>query len=271
MAEDKLQNSDSGEDQNAAGEQTGKISIDGKDYTESDVKNLLAQSGKATQALQRDAELNKLAAQIGTDVETLTEHLPHMVGAVAKGIESGVMTTDYQFVEPSSTTDEGSDDDGETGVDNEAVKTLSGKLDQLMSENKKLRERIDVIDSHQLSEINKRMEKEIIATNPILEKDDVPKVLARAKGDKSKHYLDHAKDIAAEKEAKMEGVIKERYKKDGLDYDKIQDRNKLRQASSEGGAAAMVEGKTISWRKNAGENAITPGQAYAAAMEAEQE
>jgi len=121
-------------------------------------------------------------------------------------------------------------------------------------------ERLEAAEMHQGSLMRQNIESRIQAAHDGTElaKADFDAIFARAMQDKRKSLFEHAADVVNELKEKEKATRKRYAEQFGINLEEF-DENQVRMSQGGGGAAAVVAGKKISFKK--GEGRVTPLQA----------
>lgn len=256
----------------------GKITVDGKDYSEEDVQNLIKQGAAATQKTQEVAGILAAAEKYGVDPETYLAQAEGAFGVMSDLITNKVIDEKGNILKKevktetktdTSTGDEGLDKlfgistggaSGLKGADKIAeivAKALGPQLEGM----KKLGEKVAAVDKTQGDMIRLNLEEKVMTKFPNLKPNDVSQVFGRAMEDRSKSLWDHAEDLSKVKATEL-GVLREAHAKEfGIDLTKF-DENKLKEQKAGGGAGVLFQGKKFKFDPKSGdEDSVSPAEA----------
>lgn len=265
----------------------GSVKVGDKVYSAEDVQGLLAQSAKATQALQTVAEVNRLADQFGLGIPELLQQVPGAFNAIGSLIDKGVLTETGELNQEfgrqkSKQRHQDADDlddplmklfqqDGRSD-DRQDQQGGGGRMKALAQGLQQYEERLSQIEKTfgtKLGELEKdnaalirqnlvfKLEKKI----PGFREEDANLVIGRAQNDRTKSVFEHAQAIVQERANQRETMRMELAKELGIE-DLPGHMNKLKQQESGGGAAAMAEGKKFTFRPAKDDpNAVSPLEA----------
>lgn len=237
------------------------VELDGgekKTMRAEDVKNLLAQQASATQKAQQAAALIDAAKKYSLEPEDYVGHAEGAFAAMTRLMELGLVDDKGNPIErkeepkpanspalPSQSVSPKVGEDTQRLI-NEAL----GKLDQ----------RLKGLEEDQTRIMRMNLSKEIRSKHQNLSEDDVSRILGTAMNDPRKSVWQHAEEAALAKVAGENEAEKKFAEKYGINLEEW-NANKIKEQNSEGGAAAIVGGRKISFKK--GEGKVTPKQAMA--------
>ena len=277
----KIDESSKSEETNVA----GKITVEGKDYSQEDVENLVKQGASATQKMQEVAGIKAAAEKYGVDVETYLGQAEGAFGVMSQLIADKVIDEKGNTikVESKKPADEenlegdvdldklfnlsGGDTKGLKGVDKVAA-IVAKALEPQLEGMKKLGERVAAVDKTQGDMIRLNLEEKVMSKFPNLKPSDVSQVFGSAMQDRSKSLWEHA-EVASKVKASDVNSLRETHAKEfGIDLEKF-DENKLKEQDAGGGAGVMFKGKKFSFNaKHGDKDAVTPAKAAAEYIEA---
>jgi hypothetical protein len=231
------------------------VEVDGeaKVMKADDVKNLIAQQAKTTQRSQQLAAVLNLADRYKVTPEQLVENFEGMAGVFSDLMDKGLVDGSGNILEPK--VKEQKPEIVPKVTEQEPSRadqvTLKALLDPIQEQMKKLTD-----DNTLLMRL--RLSDNIQAKFSNLGEEDVVQVFSLAERDRSKSMMQHAEDISKHKETERTRLEEEFAKKHGIDLEKVKEQ-KLFEQDPAGGAAALFDGKKISFKKDKG--AVTPRQA----------
>ena len=277
----KIDESSKSEETNVA----GKITVEGKDYSQEDVENLVKQGASATQKMQEVAGIKAAAEKYGVDVETYLGQAEGAFGVMSQLIADKVIDEKGNTikVESKKPADEenlegdvdldklfnlsGGDTKGLKGVDKVAA-IVAKALEPQLEGMKKLGERVAAVDKTQGDMIRLNLEEKVMSKFPNLKPSDVSQVFGSAMQDRSKSLWEHAEAASKVKATDVSSLRQEHAKEFGIDLEKF-DENKLKEQDAGGGAGVMFKGKKFSFNaKHGDKDAVTPAKAAAEYIEA---
>jgi TolA-binding protein len=135
----------------------------------------------------------------------------------------------------------------------------------------KLEQRLKSLEGDITSMTEQQLRAQIKGQHPDLNDREITQLFQQAMGDRSKSLWDHAKDLDEAKKNELHELRKKHAAEFGVNVEEF-DQNKLRQQDGVKGAAAVVQGKKISFRRSGEGEAVTPLQAtkeFFASREAE--
>jgi len=121
--------------------------------------------------------------------------------------------------------------------------------------------RLGTLEEDSARVIRRSVENEIVAKHPDLDDEDVARLFARARLDRSKNIWQHAEDMSGKKTSSREKMKQEWAKELGINLDEWKERNKLKEQDARAISAGVVGERKLSFKK--GEGRVTPGQAMA--------
>ena len=219
------------------------VEIDGevKQFSAEDVKNLTAMQKSATDKFQKAAPAIKAAEALGFDsVEEFVEQSNMSLEAIHKLMQEGVIDPELNVVkkqEPNVEPDPFNQQ--QKPMDEEVImKAISRVVDEKLSpQTSGMAKRVEQLERVLASKALKER-------HPSLSKEAIGEVFMRASRDSNKSFLEHGDDVATaslsfiqEIESKTEQKIADQL---GITLD---DLNKRKEQSPEGGASAIIQNK----------------------------
>ena len=192
--------SDGGQDGKGAGDSiTINIGGEAKTLTPAEVSTMLEKAGNVEKTLEGLSGFQKVLTQYGVTSE---EYLRNSEAAFASHnslIAKGIIDQDGTVIEKKASDVK----PGEKPIvpepkDAEVTKQL-GTIEKALVA---LGSKMEGIEDGQSSLYRRNLENDVMAAHPVLEKDDVSRLLAKAQADKGKGFWDHAGEMAQEKMAK---------------------------------------------------------------------
>lgn len=243
---------------------TNVVTIEEKDYSADDVKNLIDQQASATQKTQAAAPIIQAAEKYGITTEQLLSQAEGAFASIATAIDEGVMDQQGTIIkkepveepepEPKPVIPDPTEDKVQNAI-SKAMEPLQTKVDTLEKDNTKLI-RLN---------LESQIRKEYSTTE--FSQDDMTKILVNASRDSSKNLFDHAKDFVAGKEGVVSDLRKKHAAEFGIDLDKFDEANKLKTQNADGGASVFAKNKKLSFKKE--EGAVSPMEATKAFISAQ--
>lgn len=254
-----------GEKSNVAGTE-GKIVIEiggeKKEFEAKDVENLLAQQAGVTQKAQSIATIIDAAKKYGLDPEDYVGHAEGAFSIMTKLMDDGVIDKEGNVVATEGK-DVSKTEDPLKGTPPQSTKELEGskELSTITKALETIQTKMEGLEKDQVGMMRVNLEDKILAKHKELTSNDVSKLLGIAMNDPSKSVWQQAEEmVKAKGEAKGE-VRKEFATEFGIDLEKW-DANKVLEQEAEGGAAAVLAGRKISFGAKRGDkDAVTPKQA----------
>jgi len=245
-----------------------KIRVGEKEYSAADIGNLVADSAAATQKAQEAAKVIETAKAYGLSPEDFAQQAIAGLTVVSSLIDKGVINNQGELVAPPKT--KSKEDEGDELEDifnlkpakkktgDDALQTAVAKaLEGINSRLNDFGKQIQGVSELQTGLIHSTYEKEIIAKFPTLDKEDVNKVFALAKGDRTKTVWDHAKAVAEAKGQTISSIQRAFAEKHGLNYEDLVKAKELNEQGAKGGFHPLIaEGKKISFKP--GKDNIAP-------------
>jgi hypothetical protein len=265
--------------QNVGGSGDEKIKIDDKEYSKSDIKNILTNAESVTKKATEVSRIIDAAKSFDLSPEEFLEQATGSFSVINTLIEKGVIDRNGKLVEKGSSEPDDLDDldtsklfNGDISGKGKAKGTESSPdVAALVDIVKELAKRLDTInkqvadtDKTQTSIIRQNLSSRIKANYPNLTDEDVSKVFVEAsiiKNQGKKVDLDSvAKTVADRKKEEIVRLEKDYAIRHGLNYDelaKMENENNLDEKSKDGGLPASIKGKTFSFKKK-GDGFVTP-------------
>lgn len=268
--EDSVKSANSGDPQgggksNDAGAE-GKIVIEiegeKKEFEAKDVENLLAQQAGVTQKAQSIAMIIDAAKKYGLNPEDYVGHAEGAFSIMTKLMDDGVIDKEGKVV---ATEGEGAPkkEDPPKGTPPQSTKKFEGseELSTITKTLETIQTKMEGLEKDQVGMMRVNLEDKILAKHKELSSNDVSKLFGIAMNDPNKSVWQQAEEmVKAKGEAKGE-VRKEFATEFGIDLEKW-DANKVLEQEAEGGAAAVLAGRKISFgAKHGDKDAVTPKQA----------
>jgi len=259
-------------DENGSGGDPGKdgaaekIKVGDKEYSTTDVENLVSQVSSMTAGSQQLAQVKDFCDKYNLDTEGLLVNAEGAFGLVNDLMKGGIIDAEGNVLvkkggepPPDDLMFQKKKDDitppDKTKVDDIVAKALSSVSEKIDAQNKRMDDIIEV----QTGMIRSKFEDGLKAKFPALDDEDVSKVFSIAMRDKTKTLWQHAETVANTKADKIAELRKAHAKEFGVDIEKF-DENKLNEADGKGGGIASHKGKKFSFMKT-GEGFVTPLQA----------
>lgn len=254
-----------------------ELEIDGQKVTFQDDEIVKMHQGRAamTQKTQAAAAVLSACEKHGISPEEFAQRSEGAFGVLSRLIDEGVIDNEGNVVAkpadpPKDPPPGGGDPPGgndplpPSKVDEVIAKALApaieGALKPMMEEMGKLKEtNLKLTQRAVISDLKRDV--------PGVTDEDIPKILAAAKEDPSKKLTEHAKVQVETRQSERAALKKEILKEHGIDPDADPNRRK---EVAEGGAGVLVEGKKISFKKDPEGKSITPREATAAFLEAQE-
>ena len=265
-------------DENNAGTGDGTLQVGDKAYTPEDVTKLINSQATATQAMQEVAEIKAAAEKYGIDPKTFVEQAEGSFSVMSSLMDQGVIDNKGTLLrkennpkvvvgdlEKESSLDDLFGISGQQTQDKGKDKTMNIVLDalkkipELVEQSKKTAEQVAALDQTQANIIRTSIQDKILLKHPGLDSEDVSRVLAQAMQDRSKDVYEHARTLAEKKGGQLDEIRKQHAKEFGIDLKKY-DENKLLESEPGGGAAILIEGKKMSFKKGV-KGSVTPKEA----------
>lgn len=234
------------------------IEIDGKQetVTAEDVLNLKAQQAGATQKTQMVAAILQASEKFGMTPEEYVEQAEGAFGVMGNLISDGVIDNTGNLVKKTAP-----DVKPPVIPPAQAPTGLEQRLDKLEKVLASIPGEFESLKQDQTYMIRTDLQRQIQGKHPELNEDDVSRVFGIAMNDPKKGSVwQHAEAFVNQKTAMKADDRKKFAEEFGINLEQ-HDENKLRQASPEGAAAAIIKGKKIKFRPNKGEDAVSPMQA----------
>jgi len=271
MAEDtKGQGGTPGEQDAGKGSPTGqelvvKVGEEEKVVTAEEVAKLLGAQATATQKAQQAAAVLKAAEKYGLDPETYVAQAEGSFARFAELIDEGILDTDGQLIKKGG--EKGGSPAGPTpSVPPKGTPSELKFQETAMKALETINKRLSMVEEDQTSLIRLDIERELKRRHPDLDEDDVSRLFGQVNADRERGkqttIWDRAKELSERKTGLVQQLREKHAKEFGIDLDKWEQRNKQKEQSAEGGVAAFLKGKKISFRK--GKDTVTPREAIAA-------
>jgi len=244
------------------------------------VANLIKQQASATQLTQEYAPLKKLCDAYKAKPEDVALQADALFKKVTKWQDDGFLDDNFEIASRQRPSQR-SDDDDETNLDDLLAKHKTGNSFNSEDVTKLANKAIEDAKAPLLQKINKleqgiemlsnfHIEGKLKEKYPALEGEDIARAMHMARTDSSKNLLQHAEDIATQKQTKMGELEKQFAQKYGVDIDKYNE-NKLNQQSADGGVLPMFKGKRIALSdRRKGEDGVTARDAMMAHFQAKE-
>lgn len=258
---------DSGGDQGTGGA-AEKIMVGEKEYTTTDVENLVSQVSGMTEKSQQLAQVKDFCEKYNLDVEGLLVNAEGAFGLINSLMKDEVIDADGKVLmekgekppltDPMFQRKEGDKTPPASGKSDDVVASaLKSIADKIDTQNK----RLDDITEVQSGMIRNEFERDLKREFSNLDDEDVSKVFSIAMRDKTKTLRQHAETVSTAKAGKTAELRKTHAKEFGVDLEKF-DENKLNEADGEKGAIPTLKGKKFSFMKK--------GEGFASPLEATQ-
>jgi len=259
-----------GDPQGGADNAGVEIEVNGekKVLTAEQVTNLLGQNASMEKKLESAAAALKAAEKYEVTVPEMLQSMEGSFATMTKLVDAGVIDKQGNLInkEPEKTDP---DPKGDPNVDPKANVDLAGmtkKFDTVAKAMEDIVGRIDGIERDQGRLFKGKVQEKIMADHPELDNDDVAKVFAIARRDRSKDIWEVADLVAKDKGKKMEAFERATAKKLGVDYDAWKENQLKEQDPDHGSAVFLTKGKRLSFsnRKKPGEkdeDLVDPKQA----------
>ena len=240
-----------------------KIKVGDKEYSAEDIQSLVGQASAATSKSQQVSAILDACKKYDMEPDEFLEQAVGGFTVLGDLIEKGIIDAQGNIAEKKAP-ESGSSDE----VDLDAILNLKKKDNASGSEDKvaalvakalePMTERFNAalkdVKEVQTNMIRKDYQRDIMAKYPNLDAEDVSKVFGLAMQDRTKSVWDVAKNASETKAARQVEADKAFCEKHGLNYEELvkkgefQDENSLKENGPEGGAAALTEGRKITFR-----------------------
>ncbi len=231
------------------------------------VTELVQGKATATQKSQEASELLQAAEKYGLDPKTYVEQAEGSFARFAELIQEGVIDEKGQIIKP---------------VEPTIPKVGTSTIEPRPSETKalevtakalsSLEDRMRNVEDDQTSMIRMDIEREIKRQYPKFDSDDVSRLFGQAKVDRDQgkqvSIWERAKELSERKLGSMTELRKEHAKEFGIDLEKWDERNALKEQGAKGGEAPFLVGKKVVFNPK-GKDEISPSQATQAQEEYE--
>lgn len=239
-----------------------KIKVGEKEYTPSDVENLLSDVSKAAQKQEQLSGVLATCEKYGITPEDFVQNAEGAFAALNSLIKEGVVDEhgNPKAKEPPKK-EEKSDEGGlDKDLDEGGGKKPPGKdaavmkaLDGIKGD---LDKRLAGIEETQTGLIKQNFQDRLMRKHDGLTLDDTEAIFATAMNDRTKTLWQHAEDYMGGKKLKDAELRKKYATEFGVNLEEF-DANKLDEADGKGGAAIIAEGKKFSFKKK-GDKFVSP-------------
>ncbi len=252
----------------SGGQSTGVLDIDGNKFTAENVKEL---QQAATQAQQVAKVINDAAEKYQMDAGGYVDQAEGAFAVVGRLVQEGIINEQGELVtkkDPPKGGEEGDDlldglfkgpgKSGGSGSEDKTAeiiaKALGGFKEEVSGEIGKLKQE----NSHLFRII---LEKDMKTDYPDLSAEEISQAIGKASYDPKKRGVKfHAEEIMKTKGSTISALEEKILEKYGINKDEWEEKNKMKQQGAEGGAAAFIKKKKLSFTKK-GEGYIHPKDA----------
>lgn len=238
------------------------VQVGDKVYGPQEVEAMIIQQNAVKAELEQLAVVKETVAKYGIDPQTFVANAEGAFSVMSRLIDEGIIDQQGKVVEKGSKSEVSSitsPTPSVSSIPNPALNALAS-VDALNARIQKMEQILESVDKTQASLIRSNLEKEIRSKHPVLDQDDMSRIVTIALKDRTKSIFDHAQDIATMKEKQKLQLRAEHAKEFGIDLNTF-DENKLLEPTAGGGAGVLFKDKKFSFKKIDDPNAITPFQA----------
>ena len=236
------------------------VEVDGekKEFNAEGVKNLVAQQAGVTQKAQKIAAITDAAAKYGLEPEDYVENSEGAFGALNKLMDAGIIDEKGNLIEK-----------GEKVVPDPTKvvpdPTKAIPVDQVQEivakATKGLKDQIGKLEKDQTGLMKMNLHRTVKDKHDSLSDSDVSSLFDIAVKDQKKDIWQHAEDMVEAKKVDATAMRKTYAKEFKIDLEKW-DENKLHEQDADGGAAMVLGGKTVSFKRPGKDGkTVTPRQA----------
>jgi hypothetical protein len=265
--EKQKENQEAAESQGAAesqaqGAQPQVLKIGEKEYSPETIQQLEQKAAQAKKIVDN-------ASRYGLSIDDYMANTDMALHTVSDLIEQGVIDQQGRRVQSTASDTPKRSDVDLSGVESQQDRgAISGHLKRLEAVEQALSALtpdIESVKQSQMQLIRKEVANDLIQRYPTLTSDDVGKVFVKAMNDKTMSLEDHAQAYAQQKKEYSAAYRRKVLEELGMDPDKVEERNQLRQQGS-GGAGRLFQGKKFSFKR--GKDTMSPQEAARRYLEA---
>jgi len=243
-----------------------EVELDGekRQVTAQDAVSLLKEQASVTQQGQKLASVLKMAEKYGIDPKDLMEQADGAFSRIHELVEMGVLDKEGNVL----VGEKGGKAKTETPLYTESPQGFTGGKE--ISEDRFLgivekalnpmAERLRLLEEDNARLVRMKVEGDLMSKHPELDAEDVARLFARTRMDRSKNIWDHAKEMAEGKKSSKQKMKEELAKELGVDLKQWNERNALKEQDAKAISAGVLGGKRVSFKK--GKDTITPGAAF---------
>jgi len=251
---------DAGDLQNGGDNAGVEIEVNGekKFFKPDDITNLLGRSVEMEKKLESAAAALKAAEKYEVSVPEMLQSMEGSFAAMSNLVEAGVIDKQGNLIQKEEKEPDPSLREDPNKDPSKQSLDVTGVSRQLETVNKAMQSivgRLDNVERDQGRLFKGKVQERILQDHPHLDNDDVAKVFAFARQDRTKDIWEIADAVANEKTKKIENFERQTAKKLGVDYDAWK-ANKLKEQDPDHGSAVfLTKGKRLSFsnRRKPGE------------------